>query len=294
MPTMGIIIDMNRRALLLQKPSGAIMIAGPLSERERKLYNGFLKVAHTILKVDPREHWFRVPLKELKRVLKVQERDKDNTRLMRVMKAMSQVMIEYNLFKKGREIKGFAHLLDNVYFERLPSGQTIVRFSIPEMIRLAMLRQSELGFYANINLKAIKDFNSKYAIILYELVCDYSGVSIPQMDIATFRKVFGIENKYRDTKDLKRWVLDVACREINKSPKVAFTVKYELIKEGNRYAYIKFRHRKKSGKDLKPSDPDPGLETPAQTGSRKGTLQPLGEILGSMMGQKNFCTEKKF
>ena len=251
-------LDMARTVVLLQKPSGAIMIGGALTEYERKLYNGYLKVAHDSLKRNPKEDWFCVPFEELKQVLNLKEQDKHHEYLKNVMKKMNTIQVEYNLLEKDGRVWGVASLLDNIQFKKDDDGHRIlVRFTIPKVVTEAILREKIEGFFAKIDLVVIRGLKNKYSVLLYEIVCDYQAVEVPEMTIKDFRKVFGIENKYPKMRDVKRWVLDPACRELNESPAVPFTVSYTLIKQGNRYTHIKFHHQSKPTViDIKPAEPE--------------------------------------
>ena len=236
-----------KRAVILKKPSGATAIAGNLDIRERKFYNVFLKVVEEEVKKDIKKFIFEVPLKTLKSALDVKKDDKNNTALKKVIKHMHKIDLEYNVLKKDKSVEGFASLLDNVDFIIAVYGSnTIVKFSIPEIVRQAFIKKD--GIYASIDLVVIRGLNSKYAVILYEICKDYEKVQIPKMSIETFRKIFGIENKYPKMPDLRKWVLNFAINELNNNDKIDFLVDYKLIKQGKRYTHIKFTAKPKPAK----------------------------------------------
>lgn len=248
---------MSKKALLLQKPSGTIVIGGNISERERKLYNGFLKIAHSHLAVDPEQHWFEIPLKSLKGFLRLTDKDKNNSHLRKILKRMEQIRVEYNILKKDKYIEGHSRLLHDVELET-SKNTALVRFSIPERVRRALLRGSKSPF-ANIDLIIVKGLKSKYAVILYEIVCDYKDVEIPAMTISDFRKIFGIENKYSKMRDVQRRILEPACQELNENPDVPFEIDYNLMKrgKGNRITHIKFYFKtKEAAIPIELNDPD--------------------------------------
>jgi hypothetical protein len=93
-----------------------------------------------------------------------------------------------------------------------------------------------------------KELQSKYSAILYDLCKDYEKVQVPVMTMEEFKKIFGLidpetgSQKYSRMVDIRRFVLDAACKELNDNPKVPFKVSYSLIKarSGNRYERIKF------------------------------------------------------
>ena len=238
-------IDFSKKAIILQKPSGTIAIGGNLDARERKFYNVFLKVAEDILKQNPQQYIFSVTLVELKQALDAKGKDKHNSDIKRIIKRMHKIDVEYNVLKKDKNIEGYASLLDNIEFVdyRESGGRVIVKYSIPEIVRLSMVQKN--GIYASINLVVVKGLKSKYSIILYELIKDYEKVEIPEMTMKEFRKIFGVEKKYKIMTDLRKRVLDPAVNEINNSENVDFLVSYELKKEGKAYTSIKFYVRPK-------------------------------------------------
>ena len=233
-------IDFSKKAIILQKPSGTIAIGGNLDTRERKFYNVFLKVAEDTLKQDPRQYIFSVTLVELKQALNTKENDKHNSDIKKIIKRMHKIDVEYNILKKDKNIEGYASLLDNIEFVdyRESGGRVIVKYSIPEIVRLSMVQKN--GIYASINLVVVKGLKSKYSIVLYELIKDYEKVEIPEMTVKEFRKIFGVEKKYKIMTDLRKRVLDPAVNEINNNENVDFLVSYELKKTGKTYTHIKF------------------------------------------------------
>jgi len=230
------------------------MISGDLNEYERKLYNGFLKVASNLIKKNPSNDWFSVPFNELKQVLNLKEKDKNYTYIRTIMENMSRIKVEYNLKNKDAKIWGSASLLDNIQFVKKNNEDgLIVQFTIPKIVTESIKNQNQGGYYANIDLVIIRGLSSKYSILLYEIVSDYKNVEIPIFSIEEFRKIFGLQNKYTKIKDIKKRVLDVACKELNANPDVDFCVSYKLIKQGRSYTHLKFLHQPKSSSEQKVS-----------------------------------------
>ena len=237
-------LDGMKRAVILQKPSGTIAIGGNMDIRERKFYNAFLKVAEEILKKDPKQHIFTTTLTELKKALNVKEKDKNNATLKKIIRRMHEIDFEYNVLGKDKIIEGYASLIDNVKFVTdLRTGTITVSYSLPEDVRISMVKKN--GIYASINLVVVKGLKSKYSVVLYELIRDYEKVEIPKMSITDFRKIFGVENKYKEMANLRRRVLEPAIKELNNNENIDFLVSYELIKQGKAYTHIKFHVKPK-------------------------------------------------
>jgi hypothetical protein len=90
----------------------------------------------------------------------------------------------------------------------------------------------------------LKQFKSKYSIILYELAEDYksnrsSKVKIPKMELEKFRKLMGIkETQYKDFRNLRIKVIEQAISEINE--KTDLIISYEVTKRGRKVTHIDF------------------------------------------------------
>ncbi len=238
-----------KRAMIFEKPSGTIAIGGNMDIREKKFYNIFLKTAVKCLKKDSNEYLFTVTLPELKQALNVKEDDKNNTALKKIIKKMHKIDFEYNILNKDKNIRieGYASLLDNIKFTTdIKTGAVTIRYSIPEEVRLSMIKKN--GSFAKINTVIVKGLRSKHSVTLYELAQDYQKVEIPEMTIEDFRKIFGVENKYKEMANLRKRVLDVAVSELNDNENIDFLVSYELRKTGKYYTHIKFHVKPKPAK----------------------------------------------
>ena len=251
---MDIVEAMKKNAVVLQKPSGTIAIRVDLNAVQRKFYDALLYIAKQDLRKDKSKSTFTVPFLWLKEILNRDERnkiDRNNKYYIDTLIEIKKKNVEYNILnkEKGTEITGWVSLMSALYVEKKVKDGEVrkVVFELPEAIKKSLLDPK--GIYANINLVIIRGLSSKYAIILYELVKDYERVEIPEMTMQEFRKIFGIEEKYKDRVDnLKSKVLDVAANELNDNENINFLVSYELKKTGPKYTHIKFHVKPKAAK----------------------------------------------
>ena len=247
---MGILANvMKKNAVVLQKPSGTIAIRVDLDATQRKFYDALLYIAKEDLRKDVNKETFVVSLSDLKVLLSKatkEKMDKNNKYYLEKLKELKEKNAEYNILDKdaGWDIEGWVSLVSDLEIRKeIKTGQIRIVFDLPKRIRRALVDPK--GIYANLNLVIIRGLNSKYAIILYELIKDYEKVEIPTMTIEDFRKIFNVENKYTQMWDLKRRVLDVAVKELNENENIDFLVSYELKKEGKAYTHIKFHVKPK-------------------------------------------------
>ncbi len=249
---MGILANvMKKNAVVLQKPSGTIAIRVDLDAIQRKFYDALLYIAKHELKEDKEKKRFTVPLKEVKEILNKNDKiNKNNSYYIEKLKEIKEKNAEYNILDKdkGLKIQGWVSLVSDLEITEDEKAKVVtITFELPERIKWALVDPN--GVYANINLVIVRGLNSKYAIILYELVKDYEKVEIPEMTMEDFRKVFNIENKYKGRIDhVKEYVLEPAIRELNENENVDFIVSYELKKTGKVYTHIKFHVKPKPAK----------------------------------------------
>jgi plasmid replication initiation protein len=89
--------------------------------------------------------------------------------------------------------------------------------------------------------------SSKYGIKLYELLKSYEWEHKNRVfDIDDLKRLLLAEN-YARFPDFKRYVLDIAMREINEYSDIS--VKYEVIKVGRKYGKIEFEMKLKRDTD---------------------------------------------
>jgi len=244
---LGILLDMKKNTVILQKPSGTIAVRVDITAEQRRLYNGLLWVARETIKKNKDERHYSIKLAELKKLLNKSEQNKHNDYYKDKMKELMQKIAEYNILSKDKRMSGAFVLVSHILFEEdKETKETVVKFEIPEFVRERLVNPQD-SLYANINLVVIRGLTSKYAIILYELVRDYQRSEIPVMEMKKFKEVFGIDkvNSYNRMNNLKAKVLDKAVEELNNNENIDFTVSYKLIRQGKAYKYIKFEVKPK-------------------------------------------------
>lgn len=109
---------------------------------------------------------------------------------------------------------------------------------------ISMISRLEANFTQYL-LEQVSEFKSKHSIRLYELLIKYRDIGTSKkFEIAELRSKLGLENdEYKVTADFKKYVLDVAIKEI--SDKADIQIKYEQFKEGRTISHILFKFIKK-------------------------------------------------
>jgi plasmid replication initiation protein len=109
--------------------------------------------------------------------------------------------------------------------------------------------------FTKLKLKDVFGFSSFYSFRFYLMMMQFKETGFCKISIDELRNALDLNEKYPLSADLKRWVIDVACNEINeKSP---YAVKYELIKKGNKFHSLEMKFKKKAiEKPTSQRDPD--------------------------------------
>ena len=106
-------------------------------------------------------------------------------------------------------------------------------------------------------LSDVHGFSGAYSYRFYQWMMQFKSTGYCKISLADLRKMLVLENKYEAAKDLKKWVIEAACNEINGlSP---YQVKHELIKTGRKFTHLelKFKPKKESKPTVKNPVSDP-------------------------------------
>ncbi|WP_338396146.1 replication initiation protein [Fulvitalea axinellae] len=120
---------------------------------------------------------------------------------------------------------------------RKGEGFIRVRFSAEMKPFFLSLKRNYTSYF----LKNVYNFRkSRFSLRIYELCIQYVPKTWKRVfDIDKLRHILSIDDKYQRIADLKRFVLDPACSEINGHSDIS--LEYELLKEGRRFSKVVFR-----------------------------------------------------
>jgi len=231
--------------LVLKKHSAIIQMSNAITGVQRKAWNFLLYEARQALMRDPEKRVFETLIGEVHRWTGVGATD--HVKVKAALRALTDVKVEFNILGKDGEHWGVFVLLPSV--EILPDGT--VRYELTERIRQTLAHPR---MYAPIDLGILRGLRGKYAIALYELAKDYVHVGIPEMSIDDFRKLMGLDpGQYRRDRDLLRWVIDPAVREVNNVTDLE--ISYTIFKNPRtrKWERIRFGVRRK-GEGITPED----------------------------------------
>lgn len=100
------------------------------------------------------------------------------------------------------------------------------------------------GFFRSYKLKYLAPMKSSYGIRLYELVSQWrDSRNSMEFEIDDLRRLFELENKYKNSKDFRRNVIDPAVDDINSFTDIE--LKYTIRKTNGAVSHLNFIYQTK-------------------------------------------------
>jgi hypothetical protein len=214
------------------KHSAAIQIQNNITLLQRRAWNVLLRNAYDRL---PSEEIHRIAIAELCRILGYASHNQEY--LKDALRTMTTCSVEWNVLgKDGAEEWGVAALLADA---RIRDG--ICSYSYGAQFR-QVLHNPRL--YARLDLSLQNQFDSKYALALWELCTDYLGAvrehgETPSIPLEQFRKLMGLTGAYALFRELNKYVIKPAVTEINRVSDLKVTVDYQ--RKGRKVVALKFK-----------------------------------------------------
>ena len=122
------------------------------------------------------------------------------------------------------------------------NGDAEIRFAVDVIPYLTTLMES--GNFTKYKLENVGGLKSAYSIRLYELLKQYESFKTRKLTIDDLREILCLGDKYTAMRDFKRWVLDLAMKEINTHTDLK--VSYENIKTGRKVTGFLFNIKLKN------------------------------------------------
>lgn len=201
----------------------------PLALADRRLYNYLLAKAYNDLgklavhKVHLSEvRWYAADARG-------GEEDTGNRRIKDSITRLMGAVVEFNVLGSSSEVWGATQLLGSC---EIDNRTGILSYTFP----LSLIeRLREPALYSLINLKIVFQFDSKYSLILYEILQRYADRSAadPYWSVRTedLRAVLGCVDRLKDWMDFRRRAIDPALAEINRL--AAFEVSVDEVRQGS-------------------------------------------------------------
>ena len=140
------------------------------------------------------------------------------------------------------------------------NSATVELIFAPAIIPLVTRLEEQFTSY---ELKQVSGLSSAYAIRLYEVLIAWRSTGkTPVIELSDFRQKLGVlETEYKRMYDFKKYVLDLAIKQINEHTDI--TVKVEQHKKGRSVSGFSFKFKQKQQPKIeKPIDPKRDPNTP--------------------------------
>ena len=102
--------------------------------------------------------------------------------------------------------------------------------------------------FTNYDLLGVSGLKSTYSVRLYELSSQFKGTGWRYIELDDLREMFCLGDAYKDWRDLKKRVIDRACKEI--TAKSDLNVHYEIVKRGRNIHAIRLKIEEKDQLNL--------------------------------------------
>lgn len=142
----------------------------------------------------------------------------------------------------------------------IDNSATVELIFSPAIIPLVTRLEEQFTSY---ELKQVSGLSSAYAIRLYEVLIAWRSTGkTPVIELSDFRQKLGVlETEYKRMYDFKKYVLDLAIKQINEHTDI--TVKAEQHKTGRSVSGFSFKFKQKQQPKIeKPVDPKRDPNTP--------------------------------
>lgn len=217
--------------MMIKKASGLIQMTNTLTRSQRAIYNYLLYVVKETLRSNPEQRRFEANISDIKKFTGAQ----NNSHIKENIEKMQLSQVKYNVLgkDKSKQWEKFPLIVDVDVKE-----EGFITFSMSEELIKAI---DYPAIYGMIDLKVVKQLQSKYAVAIYEFVSDYLKIGKKRVNLDDFKVLMGIDPQtgYKRFSDFKTRVIDPSLKEINEKTSIALWV--ETIYRGRKATALEFR-----------------------------------------------------
>ncbi|PID44234.1 MAG: replication initiation protein [Proteobacteria bacterium] len=212
---------------ILKKHVSAIHIGAKLSLLQRKLVNALLYNAYDEL-LTAREHSISASI-----LCEMIGFDSKNIGYLKAaLKGLMETVIEFDVMEDDGEQSWEAMVL--LPYAKIKGGTCTYRYE-----RALAEKLYHPDIYSKINLSVLREMKSTHSLVLYENCHRYLGAGQTAVwEIDVFRRLMGVEDKYKEFKFLRRDVINPAMKEVNQ----VSNINLELVttRRGRQVAAVQF------------------------------------------------------
>lgn len=212
-----------------------------ITAKQRKSFNALMTIAKPQLKQDSTRYKFTTTLTELKQMISTKKINNDE--LKRSLEELMDLKLEFNVLENSKWKSWHKMVLVP---EIEINNQDEVIFSFSPTIRENIINPE---IYGVIDMEVNKKLDGSHSIPIYEFCKDYIKCDVPRLELNVFKKLLGIEGKYKEARHLKIYVLEPATKEINEKSDIE--IRWEFSYTGKKITHINFWSKKKEKENKK-------------------------------------------
>lgn len=213
------------------KNNNFIRCSNNLTAIQRKSFAIMLKTAIEVIKESGEQKYYTMPLVEYRKIMGHPE-SMPTKYIAKELEELMAKIIKWDLKPNGRGVRSV--MLAG--FEINIHGNT--GFLKWEFSNFLIDKILESG-YTPLKLSVVLDFDSKYALALYENLQMFRKFKHHSFDLQEFREIMGVEeNEHKRMDNFKRKVLNVAINEVNE--KSDMKIYCDEIKRGAKIIGFRF------------------------------------------------------
>jgi len=235
---------------ILKKHVAAIHIGAKLSLLQRKLVNALLYNAYEGL-LTAREHTISASV-----LCEMIGFDSKNIAYLKAsLKGLMETVVEFDVMEDDGEQSWEAMVL--LPYAKIKGGVCTYRYE-----RALAEKLYHPDIFSKINLSVLREMNSSHSLVLYENCHRYLGTGQTAVwDIDVFRRLMGVEDRYKEFKILRRDVINPAMKEVNQ----VSNINLELItsRRGRQVAAVQFLVRPNPQQSLLSMEEDDAINKTA-------------------------------
>lgn len=212
---------------ILKKHVSTIHVVADFSGLQRKLVNALLYNAYDNL-LTVRDHTINIGL--LSEIIGFDS--KNTAYLKEALVGIAKTVMEFDIMDDDGKASWEAMPL--LTYVKIKDGICTYRYEQSLAERLF-----HPDVYAQINLSVLRNLRSSHALVLYENCNRYIGNGqTPVWELDTFRKLMGVEGRYKEFKFLKRDVIMPAIKEVNQHSNIE--VELRTVRTGRSVTALQF------------------------------------------------------
>jgi plasmid replication initiation protein len=155
---------------------------------------------------------------------------------------------------------------------RIDNAERVQLMFSPLVIPYITRLQKDVGNFTRYYLENISSMTSVHAVRMYELLVQYRVAGTREFELARLREILCLGDEYPRILDFKKWVIDVAMKQINEHSDLI--VSYKQRKTGRTVTHLDFEIKTKQDTKKAAAKPKTAKQKPVAAGGSDARARP--------------------